>query len=88
VFVPTAEVVHHEGASTRLDAGESERLFQASRVRYTEKWHGPRVGRALRIYLLLEWLGRGLEETVKLGLGSRRAQRRARLKMIGQALRR
>jgi GT2 family glycosyltransferase len=88
VFVPTAEVVHHEGASTAQDVGRSERLFQTSRVRYAEKWHGPRVARALRTYLLLEWLGRGLEEAVKLGLGSRRAQRRARLKMIGQALRR
>jgi GT2 family glycosyltransferase len=88
VFVPTAEVLHHEGASTRRDPGTSERLFQESRVRYAGKWHGPRVARALRTYLWLEWLGRGLEESIKLALGSRPTERRARLKTIGQALRR
>ena len=45
------------------------------------------VALALRLYLILEYVGRGLEEGVKLGLGSRAAERRERLRIIGSGLR-
>jgi GT2 family glycosyltransferase len=87
VYVPAAEVRHIEGASTGLDFGARDRLFQASKLRYAAKWHGPGVARALRGYLVLEYLARGIEETLKLGLGSKVEERRARLRVIGSGLR-
>jgi hypothetical protein len=87
VYVPDAEVVHLEGGSSRLDLAMRDRQFQASKIRYAAKWHGVGVARALRVYLVLEYLARGLEEGLKLALGSRVAERRARLRVIGSGLR-
>jgi GT2 family glycosyltransferase len=86
-YVPRAEVVHLEGASTRQDLGARDRQFQASKLVYAEKWHGAGVARALRAYLVLEYLARAGEEGLKLALGSRVDERRARLRVIGSGLR-
>jgi N-acetylglucosaminyl-diphospho-decaprenol L-rhamnosyltransferase len=86
-YVPTAEVVHFEGASSRLDLGARDRLFQASKLAYAAKWHDPAVAFALRAYLIFEYVARGVEEAVKLALGSHVAERRARLRIIGSGLR-
>jgi GT2 family glycosyltransferase len=87
VFLPSAEVVHHEGASTRQDLGLRDRRFQSAKLSYAAKWHGPWVALALRLYLVIEYALRGLEEAVKLGLGSRVAERRERLRLIGSGMR-
>lgn len=86
-YVPAAEVVHLEGASSRLDLVARDQNFQASKLAYAAKWHGWPVAAALRSYLILEYLARGFEETLKLALGSRQAERRARLRIIGSGLR-
>jgi N-acetylglucosaminyl-diphospho-decaprenol L-rhamnosyltransferase len=86
-YVPAAEVVHLEGASARQDLVARDRAFQASKLRYAAKWHGLWVARALRAYLLLEYAARGVEEALKLALGSRVPERRARLRVIGSGLR-
>ena len=86
-YVPSAEVVHLEGASSRLDLSARDRLFQASKLQYAAKWHGAGAARALRTYLVLEYLGRALEEGVKMAFGSRVVERRARLRVIGSGLR-
>jgi GT2 family glycosyltransferase len=87
VYVPSAEVWHHEGASSELDLANRDRQFQASKLQYAEKWQGVSVARALRAYLVLEYAARGVEEMVKLALGSRVAERRARLRIIGSGMR-
>jgi N-acetylglucosaminyl-diphospho-decaprenol L-rhamnosyltransferase len=87
VYYPEAEVVHLEGASTRLDLAARDRHFQASKLRYAETWHGWPTATALRTYLVLEYLARALEESVRLALGSRVEERRARLRVIGSGLR-
>jgi N-acetylglucosaminyl-diphospho-decaprenol L-rhamnosyltransferase len=86
-YVPTAEVVHLEGASTRQDLAARDRQFQASKLRYAAKWHGRWVARALRAYLVVEYVGRAAEEAAKLALGSRVDERRTRLRVIGSGLR-
>jgi GT2 family glycosyltransferase len=86
-YVPSAEVLHLEGASSRQDLAARDRLFQASKLRYAAKWHGPGAARALRTYLVVEYLVRGLEEGVKMALGSRVGERRARLRVIRSGLR-
>jgi GT2 family glycosyltransferase len=87
VYVPRAEVMHLEGASTRLDLAARDRRFQASKLQYAAKWHGRGVARALRAYLILEYLARAAEEGLKLALGSEVQVRRARLRVIGSGLR-
>jgi len=87
VYVPDAEVVHLEGASTRLDLAARDRQFQASKLQYAAKWHGPGAARALRTYMVLEYVARACEEAVKLALGSRVPERRARLRIIRSGLR-
>ena len=86
-YVPSAEVVHHEGGSSRLDLAARDRLFQASKLQYAAKWHGPGAARALRTYLIVEYVVRACEEGVKMAFGSRVVERRARLRIIGSGLR-
>ena len=87
VYVPSAEVAHVEGASSQLDLAARDRLFQASKLRYAAKWHGPWVAAALRAYLVAEYVARAIEETAKRAVGARTAERRARLRLIGNGLR-
>jgi len=86
-YVPSAEVLHLEGGSSRQDLAARDRLFQSSKLQYAAKWHGPGAARALRTYLIVEYLVRAAEEGVKLALGSEVGERRARLRVIGSGLR-
>jgi GT2 family glycosyltransferase len=86
-YVPSAEVVHVEGASSQRDVAARDQRFQASKLAYARKWHGPLVAEALRVYLVGEYAFRALEEGAKLALGSRVPERRARLRVIGSGLR-
>ena len=86
-YVPQAEVVHVEGASARLDLAARATLFQTSKLQYAAKWHGIWVARLLRTYMVFEYVARALEETLKLALGSRVGERRARLRVIRSGLR-
>lgn len=79
VYLPSAEVQHLEGGTSRDDPLAREIQFQTSKLRYVEKWHGPRAAATLRAYLVAEHALRGVEERVKLALGSRPAERRERL---------
>lgn len=87
VYVPSAEVVHVEGGSSQHDLAARDRLFQASKLSYAAKWHGRRVAAALRAFLVVEYTARAVEESAKLAIGSRAAERRARLKLIASGLR-
>jgi len=87
VYLPTAEVSHIEGASSRQDILTRDITFQASKLRYVTKWHGPRLAALLGGYLLAEYVARGCEESLKLALGSRVPERRARLRVISGYLR-
>jgi N-acetylglucosaminyl-diphospho-decaprenol L-rhamnosyltransferase len=86
-YVPSAEVRHMEGGSSRLDLAARDRLFQASKLQYAAKWHGAGIALALRAYLIVEYMARAFEESLKLALGSRAAERRERLRVIGSGLR-
>jgi hypothetical protein len=86
-YVPSAEVRHHEGASARLDLAARDQRFQSSKLRYAQKWHGAGVARALRMFVIGEYVARGLEESARMAMGSRRRERRARLGVIGAGLR-
>lgn len=85
-YVPTAEVLHLEGGSSRADLAARDQRFQASKLAYTAKWHGPLLALALRAYLVAEYVFRAVEETGKLALGSHAALRRERLRIIRMGL--
>jgi GT2 family glycosyltransferase len=87
VYLPSAEVDHLEGGSSRLDLAARDRYFQQSKLRYAERWHGRWAAASLRAYLVLEYLARGVEESVRLALGSRVRERAARLRLIASGLR-
>jgi N-acetylglucosaminyl-diphospho-decaprenol L-rhamnosyltransferase len=86
-YVPSAEVTHQEGGSSRADFAARDRRFQASKLAYAAKWHGPLVAGALRVYLVAEYVFRALEETFKLAMRSRIPERQARLRVISSGLR-
>jgi GT2 family glycosyltransferase len=86
-YVPQARVGHLEGGSARQNLVARDRQFQTSKLRYAAKWHGVGAARLLQGYLIGEYLVRALEEGTKLALGSRRAERRDRLRVIGSGLR-
>jgi N-acetylglucosaminyl-diphospho-decaprenol L-rhamnosyltransferase len=86
-YVPSAEVMHLEGGSSRQDLAARDRRFQSSKLAYAAKWHGPAVSALLRSYLVLEYLARAAEESLKLMLGSRVDERRDRLRVISSGLR-
>ena len=85
-YVSTAEVLHLEGGSSRADLAARDQRFQASKLAYTAKWHGPALALALRAYLVAEYVFRAVEETGKLALGSHAALRRERLRIIRMGL--
>jgi GT2 family glycosyltransferase len=86
-YVPSAEVTHQEGGSSKADLAARDRRFQASKLAYAAKWHGPLVAGALRMYLVAEYVLRAIEETVRLAMRSRVPERRERLRVIGSGLR-
>ena len=79
VFVPEATVIHYEGRSSGQVVAARHVHFNTSKVRYTRKYHGKLIAEILRRYLLLEYRVQIGIEGVKLGLGSQREMRRARI---------
>jgi GT2 family glycosyltransferase len=86
-YVPSAEVLHVEGGSSKADLAARDRRFQSSKLAYAAKWHGRGTAMLLRAYLVLEYALRAVEEGGKIALGSRVSERRARLRVIGSGLR-
>jgi GT2 family glycosyltransferase len=86
-YLPTAEVTHVEGASSERRLGVRDKEFQTSKLRYVRKWHGPRAATAVRAFLAAQYTLQLAEEGGKLALGSRVAERRARLSVLSGSLR-
>ncbi|MGH2461922.1 MAG: glycosyltransferase family 2 protein [Chloroflexota bacterium] len=78
-FLPTARVIHHEGRSSGQNLARRAQTFNESKCRYFEKHYGPGVGRALRLYLLVNTTADLIEESLKLALRHRPELRRERV---------
>jgi N-acetylglucosaminyl-diphospho-decaprenol L-rhamnosyltransferase len=86
-YLPTVEIIHHEGASTRQDVPTRQVEFDTSRVRLARRMYGSGTATLVRCCLLA---GYGLQiarEGVKWLLGHRRDLRRARIRLYSGALR-
>ncbi len=87
VFVPEATVIHYEGRSSGQVVAARHVHFNTSKVRYARKYHGKLIAEILRRYLLWEYRVQIGIEGIKLGLGSQREMRRARIGAYGEVLR-
>lgn len=86
-YLPTVEIVHHEGASTSQDVPSRQVEFDTGRVRLARRMYGSGTAAVVRCGLLA---GYGLQiarEYVKWLLGHRRDLRRARIRLYAGALR-
>ena len=87
VYLPTAQVIHHEGKSSEQAVAARHIRFQISKVRYFRKFHGRGQAEALRVFILTSFAVEWLIEAGKWLLGSLRPLRQARMAAYGQLLR-
>ncbi len=85
-YVPSAQVVHHEGKSSEQVAAQRDIRFHSSKVRYFRKYHGRPAGELVRAFLLLMFACQLLEEAVKWTVGHKRPLRAARVRAYWQVL--
>lgn len=85
--VPAARILHYEGRSSAQAPAATHIRFNASKVRYYRKHHGPLVAEALRLWLLAQFAGQLALEALKGLAGHRRALRRERVRVYWQVLR-
>lgn len=86
VYLPTAQVIHHEGKSSEQVVAARDIHFHSSKVRFFRKYHGARVAEILRAFLLAMFAYQIVEESLKWLLGHKRALRAARVRAYWQVL--
>ncbi len=87
VYLPSAQIVHHEGKSSEQVLAQRDIYFHSSKVRFFRKYRGAFVAEILRAFLLLMFAFQLAEESFKWLLGHKRALRAARVKAYAQVLR-
>jgi N-acetylglucosaminyl-diphospho-decaprenol L-rhamnosyltransferase len=87
VWLPDAEVLHYEGASSSQDVAARQIDFDTSRVRLIGRLYGRRWAQVIRVALLVNYAVLLARETVKWLLGHRRDLRRRRIALYSRGLR-
>lgn len=87
VYLPTAQIVHHEGKSSEQVVPARHIHFQRSKIRYFRKHHGRLTAGLLRAFLLATYAYQLALEMAKWLLGHRRSLRRERVAAYWQVLR-
>ncbi len=87
VYLGSAQIVHHGGKSSEQVVAQRHIHFNASKVRYFQKYHGRPAAEALRLVLLLNYVWQLGLEAFKWALGHNRALRRERVQAYRQVLR-
>jgi GT2 family glycosyltransferase len=87
VYLPTAQVVHHEGKSSEQMVAQRHIRFGRSRARYFRKHYGALTGTIVRAWMLVNYAYEWCSEALKWGLGHKRALRRERMRVYGEVLR-
>jgi len=78
-YLPTAQVIHHEGKSSEQAVASRHIYFNSSKVYYFHKHFGHWQGEALRAFLLCTFVIQLLVESAKWLLGHKRRLRRERM---------
>ena len=86
VYLPTAQVIHHEGQSSEQAVPARHIHFQRAKIHYFRKHHGRWAGTILRAFLLLTYVYQLLEEGGKWLLGHKRPLRIQRMRTYWQVL--
>jgi N-acetylglucosaminyl-diphospho-decaprenol L-rhamnosyltransferase len=87
VYLPTAQITHHEGKSSEQVLPARHIHFQTSKVRYFCKYHGHLAAEALRLFLLVNYVWQLGVEGAKWLVGHRRSLRAQRVATYWQVLR-
>jgi len=87
VYLPSAQIVHHEGKSSEQAVALRHIRFARSKVRYLSKYHGSLAGQIVRGWLLFNYAYEWTVEALKWCLGHKRDLRRERMRVYGQVLR-
>jgi GT2 family glycosyltransferase len=87
VYVPSAEVIHHEGKSSEQAPARRLILFHSSRLRYVRMVHGRRLAGLVRLFLRMAYGAELLVEATKWLAGHRRPLRAARVAAYRELLR-
>lgn len=87
VYLPTAQVVHHEGKSSEQAVAARHIHFNTSKVLYFRKYHGRAAAELVRVFLLATFVYQWGEEACKWLIGHRRPLRAQRMAAYGAVLR-
>jgi N-acetylglucosaminyl-diphospho-decaprenol L-rhamnosyltransferase len=87
VYLPEAQVVHHEGKSSEQVAPQRHVYFQTSKVHYFRKHHGKLAASVLRAHLLALYAWQLGLEAAKWAIGHKRELRRERVRAYVHLLR-
>ena len=79
VYVPETTVVHYEGRSSEQIVMRRHIFFNTSKIRYYQKYFGPRWAALLRLYLRSEYLIQLVVESLKWLMRHKTALRRERI---------
>ncbi len=87
VYLPTAQVIHHQGKSSEQASTQRHIHFNRAKLRYFRKYHGRLPALLLRLILLLNFAAQLLLETAKGIVGHKRPLRWQRARAYWQVLR-
>lgn len=87
VYLPAAQVVHHEGRSSEQVAARRLIMFHTAKVQFYRRRFGAGRGELLRLFLLATFVVQWVEEALKWLLGHKRPLRKERLAAYAQVLR-
>lgn len=87
VYLPQAQIIHHEGQSTAQVPARKHLAFQQSKLRYIAQTHGRGAALLLRCILLLGYAVELATEVLKWALGHKRPLRRERMRTYVAVLR-
>lgn len=87
VYLPAAQVVHHQGKSSDQAVAARHISFQRAKLRYFRKYHGRATVAFLRLFLLLNYVWQIALEGIKVLVGHKRAMRRQRIQVYWEVVR-
>ena len=87
VYLPTAQIVHHEGKSSEQAVTHRHINYQRAKLRYFRKYHGRLAAATLRIFLLMNYVWQLKLEAAKGIVGHKRPLRWQRVKSYWQVIR-
>jgi N-acetylglucosaminyl-diphospho-decaprenol L-rhamnosyltransferase len=87
VYLPSATVIHYEGASSEQVVAARSIRFNASKVHYFFKYHGWLQATILRVLILVMYTYEWVIESLKWLIGHKRTKRLERVRAYGQVIR-